>query len=142
MKKQLIIIVVLALIGVAIYAFSTSQLVSQDLLGRDPKLYLYTINRESTGQLNVSIPFTEASDDDYVVEIAVDVNQDGQIGEDEWQIKDTRAYLVQNLRNNYWIVDDAKKLAVSNEVLLKINLKKPMSPDSLESFEGKAEIES
>ena len=141
MKKQLIIIVVLALVGVAIYAFSTSQFASRDLLGRGPKLYLYTIDGESSGQLNVSIPFTQASDNDYVVEVAVDLNQNSQITEDEWQVKNTRAYLVHNLRNNYWMVDDAKKLAVSNEVLLKINLKKLESTDLLENFEGKVKIE-
>lgn len=122
MKKLLLIILALIIIGIVGYAFLNGAK-SGDLLGQDPKLYLYTINGQTTGQLTLSVPFSKASNEQYSVDIGIDINQDKQLSENEWQIKDIRARLVQNLRNNFLLADADKKLATGNKVLVKIDLK-------------------
>ena len=131
MKKLLPVVGVLILIGVGVFVLLTSKTVPQDLLGEDPKLHLYTVSGESTGQLNLTVPFNEASDEAYLIDVALDLDGDGQIAESEWQIKNAGAYLVQNLKNNYWLIDESKKLAVDGEILVLIHLKK--SNDQSES---------
>ena len=140
MKKLLFVILALIVIGAVGYAILNGTK-SEDLLGKDPKLYLYTINGQSTGQLNATVPFTQASSDQYSIDVAIDLNKDGQITDSEWQAKDAAAYLVQNLKNNYWFVDEAKKLAVNDEVLLKVSFKKSNSTAAPATLEKKVKIE-
>ena len=140
MKKLLFVILALIVIGAVGYAILNGTK-SEDLLGQDPKLYLYTINGQSTGQLNATVPFTQASSDQYSIDVAIDLNKDGQITDSEWQAKDAAAYLVQNLKSNYWFVDEAKKLAVNDEVLLKVSFKKSNSSAAPATLEKKLKIE-
>ena len=142
MKKIILVIVAIVLIGGATYFFIQSKPVTpQSLLGEDPKIYLYTLSGKSSGQLNATIPFVQASEEAYIIDIALDLNSDGQIADSEWQIKDSPTYLVQNLKNNFWLVDEEKKLAVADEVLLRINFKKFNSIDGSASLEKMVTVE-
>lgn len=141
MKKLLPVVGVLILIGVGVFVLLTSKTVPQDLLGEDPKLHLYTVSGESTGQLNLTVPFNEASDEAYLIDVALDLDGDGQIAESEWQIKNAGAYLVQNLKNNYWLIDESKKLAVSGEILVLIHLKKSNDQSESAKLEKKLAVE-
>src|SRR3989344_265458 len=135
MKKLLPIIGALVLIGGVVFIALTKQAAPQNLLGQDPKLHLYTVGGESTGQLNVTLPFSQKSEGVYAIDIALDRDGDGRITESEWQVKDAGAYLVQDLKNNYWLTDEAKTLAAGDEVLLKISFKKSdnsVAPATLE----------
>ena len=119
MKKQFFVVLAIIFIGAAAYYFF-GQSTPDDLkglLGADPKLYLYTIEGASTGQLNVSVPFTKNVAGKFAVNVALDADSDGKILDNEWQVKDSGAFPSQNLKNHYWLADDTKKLAVGNEVL-------------------------
>ncbi len=130
MKKIILGLVAAVLIVLAFYKFGPA---GKSLLGEEIKLYLYTVKNESTGALQVSVPFRESSGDSYLIDIALDLNQDGEIGADEWQVKDASAPLVQNLRNNYWLADEEKSLAAGDDVLAQINFRN-------ESGAGKAAV--
>lgn len=141
MKKLLSIAGFLILIvGAALILFNKSN-TPQNLLSQDLKLHLYTVNGESAGQLSLTMPFSKASDEAYLVDIALDIDENGQITDSEWQVKDAGAYLVQNLKNNFWLTDEAKKLAVNDEVLVKINFKKSNSANAPTSLEKKVKVE-
>ncbi|MDP3741029.1 MAG: hypothetical protein Q8R08_01740, partial [bacterium] len=124
MKKNVLIFAVLVLIAGAAYFFFAKLATPQDLLGQDVKVYSYTTNGQSTGQLSISVPFNKASDEAFVVDIAIDTDKNGQIAESEWQVKDAGAHLVQNLKNNFWLTNDGKNLAPDDKVLLLVHLKK------------------
>lgn len=141
MKKLLFIVGVLIFIGGVVFILLTSETTPQNLLGEDPRLHLYTVSAESTGQLTVTVPFSQKSDEPYLIDIALDLDGDGQIADSEWQVKDASAYLVQNLKNNYWLADEAKTLAVNDEVLVKINFKKSNSANAPTSLEKKVKVE-
>lgn len=141
-KNSILFIVILLLVGLGYLFYSKSKSTPlQGFLGKEPALYLYTLQGASTGQLNVSVPFMKASTESYSIHIAIDINNDGVITDDEWQVKDSRAHLVQNLRNNYWFTDTNKKLMVSDEVLLKISFSKTGSASASEIIEKKVKIE-
>lgn len=142
MKKLLSIIFTLVVLGGALYVFFAKQSAPQNLLDENLKLYLYTLNGESSGQASVTVPFMRASEDDYVVNVGVDTNQDGQMSDDEWQVNDARVHLAQNLKSNFWIIDEAKKLAVNGDVLVRIHVKKSNSTDTIDHLEKKVKIES
>ena len=143
MKRLLPVILGLVLIGGAAYFFfsQSEPATPQSLLGANPNLYLYTLNGKSSGQLNVTVSFSQASSDQYAIDVAIDLNQDGQITDSEWQIKDAGAHLIQNLKNNFWLTDKAKKLAVDDEVLVKINFKKFNSADAPANLEKRVKVE-
>ena len=141
MKKLLSIVAAIILIGGVVFILLTSETAPQNLLGQDPKLHLYTISGESTGQLNVTVPFSEESDEAYLIDIALDLDGDGQITDSEWRVKNAGAYLVQNLKNNYWFADEAKTLAVGDEALLKVSFKKSDSSVAPATLEKKVKIE-
>lgn len=143
MKRLVLVIIGLVLLGGVVYVFFTQSESTppQNLLGENPTLFLYTIDGISTGQLSVTVPFTEASDEAYTIDVALDVDKDGQITDTEWQVKDTGAHLVQNLKNNFWLTNEAKNLAVNDEVLINIHLRKPSSADAPIILEKRVTLE-
>src|SRR3989344_5573484 len=141
MKKLLSIVAAIILIGGVVFILVTSETAPQNLLGQDPKLHLYTISGESTGQLNVTVPFSERSDEAYLIDIALDLDGDGQIADSEWQVKDAGAYLVQNLKNNYWLTDEGRQLTANNQILVLIHFKKSNGQAEPAKLEKKLTVE-
>lgn len=144
MPSKKIIYIILALIiifGLYLFFSKNKLLDSQKLLGAEPKLYLYTIDGNNSGQLTASIPFTQKSKDVYQLDLALDLNQDAQISAEEVLIKDAPSHLIQNLRNNYWLTDNDKKLSAGTEILLQIKLKKSGASEAPEILQKKVKIE-
>lgn len=117
----------LVLVGVVGYVFSKNSSETGDgpreVLGSEPKVYLYTNGGESTSQLSVSVPFNEAMVGNFKIDVGLDGNKDGQILDDEWQVKDTPTFLVQNLKNNFWLADTSKNIKAGDTVLLSVRLR-------------------
>ncbi|MEK7462402.1 MAG: hypothetical protein AAB618_02405 [Patescibacteria group bacterium] len=125
--KWYLMVGLILLAGVVAYLlFNNSSKTKEEprsALLAEPKIYLYTNGIEATGQISVSVPFTKAIAGHFKIDVGLDVNKDGQISDTEWQVKDTSTFLTQNLRNNFWLVDSEKSLAVGDTVLLSVRLR-------------------
>lgn len=124
--KSYLLVALVVFVGLVGYVFSMlpteTNEAPKEVLGADPKLYLYTENGQSTGQLSVSVPFNEAIDAQFTIDVGLDRNQDGQIADDEWQVKEVSTFLVQNLKNNFWLSDSEKAIKVGDTILVSITL--------------------
>jgi hypothetical protein len=95
-----------------------------ELLGTEPVLSLYTAGDTSTGALTLTAPFIRAEAGQFNIDVGIDTSGDGTITDDEWQVKDAETYLVQNLKNNFWLQDSALRLKPGDTVAVALTLRK------------------
>ena len=110
------------IIIVAIIVFFGLQRLSlkgppEKVLGDNIELTVFTSDGNPTGKASVSVPFLKTLDTTAFIDVAVDLNNDGEYGIEEWIVKDTPVRTQKDWNNNFYFdspvaFDEAKKVRV------------------------------
>ncbi len=90
---------------------------STAIIGDGVKFYIFTSDGKPTGRASVSIPFLRALGSASLINIAVDLNNNGGYEEKEWIIQDMPVQAKENWNNNFYFTipdsfSDAKRARV------------------------------
>lgn len=89
------------LVIVAMASLVLKKQASLSLLGDAITGYRYTIDGKPIGGAVLSFPFTSASQDEYVMNVLIDLNGDGELSvPDEWVARNRKAWIAANYSNN------------------------------------------
>lgn len=131
----------LGVVALAVLSFLVNKLQNTNLLGKEPKLYVYTINSETTGLLSVTVPFAKLANNSYAIEIGLDSNFNGKIEQSELQKKTETVHIQKNLKNNFFLEDAEKKIKSGVPILLNIKLSNLKNSKEVYSIETSVKAE-
>lgn len=131
-KKAAILVIILVALGYA--GFWLSQQ-GKNPLGEAIEVYAYTISGQSNGGASLAVPFVRdvKDGDNRLLNLAIDLDGNGSVSDQEWVVRNARPRIVKDTRNLLHFSLPKGQMPASDKPLTVYAM---LTPEALENWDG------